>query len=228
MISHKYKCIFIHIPKCAGSSVFKFLSDNTKVDWKKPNYDLLYGWCPERKLHLQHATAKQLLDTGLISKTNWESYTKFTIVRNPWDRALSDYVWIKKDTKTEGSFNDFINKTGNFTEVLTNNEDKKYRGDHLLNQTDFFDFEGKYSVDKIIRFENLNIELPEFFKTLDINKIFENIHEKKSIKKIKHYSHFFTKSKRRLIEINYNKDINQLEYSFKDRKSGLQIIKNYF
>ena len=67
MISHDHKCIFIHIPKTAGSSINKFYFNAKQLDWTTPNYDILYGWCPDRKLHLQHATPIQLLQTGLIS-----------------------------------------------------------------------------------------------------------------------------------------------------------------
>ena len=63
MISHQHKIIFIHIPKCAGSSIKDYYFNSPQLDWKTPNYDLLYGWCPKRKIHLQHATSKQLLET---------------------------------------------------------------------------------------------------------------------------------------------------------------------
>ena len=79
MISHKYRCIFIHIPKCAGTSVNKLLSDNTIFDYRTPNYDFLYGWCPKRKLFLQHATVQELLELDLISNKTWNEYYKFTI-----------------------------------------------------------------------------------------------------------------------------------------------------
>ena len=78
MISHKHKFIFIHIPKCAGSSIRDFYFDTPNLDWKIPNYDLLYGWCPKRKIHLQHATAKQILETDLVSRAVWDNYYKFT------------------------------------------------------------------------------------------------------------------------------------------------------
>ena len=65
MISHTHKIIFIHIPKCAGSSVEVYFKNKT-FDWTKPSYKNLTGWCPKRKIHLQHATSKQLLELDLI------------------------------------------------------------------------------------------------------------------------------------------------------------------
>lgn len=226
MISHKHKCIFIHIPKSAGSSVFRFFNPDLKVDWRTPNYDVLYGWCPKRKIHLQHATTDQLLDTELISEEIWDTYYKFTIVRNPWDRAYSDYLWIKSDRKVKGSFNDFIQKKGQFKDILTDNNNMFYRGDHLINQTDFFYINGKLKVDNILRFENFTDDINFLIKKLNIEEEF-NIHEKKSKKRYKHYSFFYNNSKRKIIEEKYQKDIEILDYTFEDKKNRLLKLKNY-
>ncbi len=77
MISHKHKCIFIHIPKCAGISITKFLLGNESIAWNKPNYKVLYGWCPRRKTFLQNASAKFLVEEGLITENQWKDYYKF-------------------------------------------------------------------------------------------------------------------------------------------------------
>ena len=104
MISHKHKCIFIHIPKCAGTSIKYFLFPDENVHWFDANYEVVHGWCPQRKFFMQHATSKQLVETGLISREQWDTYFKFTFVRNPWDRAVSDYFWMMKDRKIKDSF----------------------------------------------------------------------------------------------------------------------------
>ena len=195
MINHEHKVIFIHVPKCAGSSIFKFFNKDLKVSWRTPNYNVLYGWCPKRKIHLQHATTKQLIETELITEEQWNSYYKFTIVRNPWDRAYSDYQWIMKDTGKRDSFKNFILKKGKFSKVLNDVSVKEYRGDHLLNQTDFFDSNGKFKLDFVGRFENLKTDFSEVLKTLNISEEFSN-HEKKSVKKMSHYSHQESKNDR--------------------------------
>lgn len=227
MISHKYKCIFIHIPKCAGSSIFKFLNPNLSLDWREPNYEVLFGWCPKRQLHLQHATAKQLLETDLITEKQWTTYFKFTFVRNPWDRALSDYIWMQKDRNAKGSFKDFLLKRGVFEKVLRDDSNMSYRGDHLLSQSSFFDLKGFYALDYIGRFENLEKNIVELREILAINEEF-NQHEKKSKSNFKHYSFFYTKSKKRLVEDIYFKDIERFGYDFSDQKRGIQFLKNYF
>ncbi len=227
MISHKHKCIFIHIPKTAGTSIITFFHPEAKFNYKIPDYERLYGWCPKRQLHLQHATAKELLETELLTQEQWENYYKFTFVRNPWDRAYSDYMWIMKDRKVKGTFSEYLYKQGGFKEVFTNQNNADYRGDHLLPQTDFFDFEGLYKVDFIGKFEKFPEDIGEVLKMLNLNNGF-NRHENKQQKLLKHYSEFYTQNKKKLIENIYRKDIGHLNYVFEDKKSVLSKLKSFF
>lgn len=66
--SDRYQCIFIHVPKCAGTSVKQALN------------------LPGRGHPSWHWFATN-------SPDKWNSYLKFTIVRNPWDRFVSAYVY---------------------------------------------------------------------------------------------------------------------------------------
>jgi len=222
MINHKLKIIFIHIPKCAGSSIKGFYFDNIKLDWRVPNYDLLYGWCPKRRLHLQHATPKQLIETELVSIEDWNSYFKFTFIRNPWDRAYSDYLWIMKDRNIKGSFKNYIYKDGVFKGVFNDNTNMYYRGDHLLPQTDFVF--GDYSLDFIGRFENLKKDIEAINKKINFSKEF-NIHKNKSKNRHNHYSLFYTNSNKKLVDNIYKEDINDLNYIFQDMRRGIYTLK---
>ncbi|WP_448570995.1 sulfotransferase family 2 domain-containing protein [Trichothermofontia sp.] len=67
-----HRCIFFHIPKAAGISVAKSL------------FGSLGGG---------HVTAQRVVI--IFSQHEFESYFKFTFVRNPWDRLLSAYNYIK-------------------------------------------------------------------------------------------------------------------------------------
>lgn len=227
MISHRHKCIFIHIPKCAGSSIRDFYFDTPNLDWKTPNYELLYGWCPKRKIHLQHATAKQLLETDLISEEVWNEYYKFTFVRNPWDRAYSSYLWVMRDRKIKDSFKNFILAEGSFKNVLTNEDVMSNRACHLWKQTDFFTFNGSYKLNFIGNFETLQEDIELINRKLNINEVFKQ-HSNKSENRSKHYSYFYGNRNRKLVEANYQKDIEVLKYSFENRKNRLNKLKDIF
>lgn len=225
MIFHKYKLIFVHIPKSAGSSINRFYADGLKFDWKVPNYEFLYGWCPKRNIHLQHATSNQLLELGLIDERTWNEYFKFTIVRNPWDRSYSDYHWIKKDTGIRGKFEEYIFKKGPFKSVLNDKSNMMYRGDHLVPQTDFFSNQGQLKLNYVGRFEDIDGVISRVNSNCGKNELLR-IHEKKNKKRFSHYSSFYTDKKKGMVESVYQNDIDELNYSFDDKKRGLMRLKN--
>jgi hypothetical protein len=71
MIDHKYKCIFIHIPRCGGTSIENAIQDT-------PDYGDNF-----RYKHLTTAYAK------ILYEEYWNDYFKFSFVRNPWARMIS-------------------------------------------------------------------------------------------------------------------------------------------
>ncbi|TNJ45776.1 sulfotransferase family 2 domain-containing protein [Tamlana fucoidanivorans] len=225
MISHKHKCIFIHIPKTAGTSINSFFHPGVKFHFDNADYERLFGWCSKRQLHMQHATAKQLLETELVTQEQWDSYFKFTFVRNPWDRSYSDYQWIQEFTKIKGSFKDYIRGKGVFKDIFNNKSKSSYLGDHLLTQTSFFDFEGKFKPNFVGRFEDFQSDIKTVLKELHIEEDF-NIFTNKSKRK-NDYSIFYTKTKKKMVDDRYEKDIKLLDYDFIDGKSGLQKLKNF-
>ena len=75
-ISEKNKIIFIHIPKCGGTSV---------------NKSALFA--SHRGGHNTYDQIKLLL-----SKREFYKYKAFTIVRNPWDRLASAFHYLNRST----------------------------------------------------------------------------------------------------------------------------------
>ena len=74
MISFSNKFIYIHVPKCGGTSVLNkigYLTTFNKSGWGKQDHSFM----SETKTHL--------------SNQNFEEYYKFTIVRNTWNRLAS-------------------------------------------------------------------------------------------------------------------------------------------
>jgi hypothetical protein len=99
-ISHKHQCIFVHIPKNGGTS-FGTIMEVCR-DGRIENRDMLVGPIISEDLKargflsptLDHLTAKQLLE--VIPEQTFSNYFKFAIVRNPWDRMLSQYLFNVK------------------------------------------------------------------------------------------------------------------------------------
>ena len=77
MINHEHKFIFIHIPKCAGMSIGKTLTELTKPKDDEPQWNYS-GF----KIHHDEFDEKI-----------WKEYFVFTFIRDPIDRLLSQYLY---------------------------------------------------------------------------------------------------------------------------------------
>jgi hypothetical protein len=112
MVSLKHKTIYIHIPKCAGQSVeetfLKDISEDLEFEkhrhqigcfQKPPSWDANF---PERIAHL---TAQQYTALSFVSNSQWNSFFKFTIVRDPVERSVSMWRYLDGYNK---QFSDFI------------------------------------------------------------------------------------------------------------------------
>jgi len=100
IISHGRKYIFVHIPKTGGTSLALALEKKALKD------DILIGDTPKAKNRRgrvkdlaasgrlwKHARLTDIY--GVVDQAQIESYFVFTLVRNPWDRMVSYYHWLK-------------------------------------------------------------------------------------------------------------------------------------
>ena len=90
MISIKYRCLFVHVPKTGGTSLKRYLV----------GYDLTKCWQPsffEAHLLYTHRSVAQLRRE--LNKLQIESanFFQFAFVRNPWDRLLSAFFYLSAD-----------------------------------------------------------------------------------------------------------------------------------
>jgi len=206
IISHKLKFIFVHIHKCAGTSVTKVLNrakvlgpDDIVVGCTRDGEDIerAGGWKGLDK----HAPAAEIKE--VVGEDIWNSYFTFTIVRNPWDRAVSTYHWwLKTSYNGKDGKGDIIRAMDSFDEFVMS----KYM--YHDNCTDWIDTD----IDYIGRFENAKrsfayacgrIGLPD----LRLTKNNKTTH--------KHYSDYYSGDSEDRVERIFSKDIEKFGYSFK-------------
>ena len=99
----------------------------------------------------QHMSAKDA--KACIGDEVWNSYYKFCIARNPWDRFISYYYWRNK-SEPRPTISKFVSSNA----LLR----LKKKGFGL------YTIDGKLAVDKVCKFENLSSELEEIRKHVGI------------------------------------------------------------
>lgn len=150
-ICHERQFIFFHIPRCGGTSL--------EVSLDLMSRDKLHGVCAvgQKILTLQHLPAPDLLAFGLVDDDIIRTYFKFTVIRDPFERMASDYVWQKR--------HDRHHEFGNlgFTEYLTVaerivREDRFYEKvhyDHFRPMVDYCVHNGEMLVDEVLTLEHI-------------------------------------------------------------------------
>lgn len=106
VISHKYKFIFIHIPKCAGTSIMdsllrlhggeEYWNEIDPKDAIRFSVHPDYGNYEDENLS-QHSNCRDTEKFFLKKGWDFSKYFKFAFVRNPWSRQLSKFSYTKSE-----------------------------------------------------------------------------------------------------------------------------------
>lgn len=149
MISHKFKYIFVHIPKTGGRSIEQaFLKDygfKNRLDAKVFEvFDIFPDGEERKKLH----STGIFPDHKLLSEYDIpKNYNSFTVIRDPIDRAVSFYGWFaytKYNTFTE------------FCKDIKNYKINNWFGMMTRNQVDFVIDKNGNEIDHIVNIENIH------------------------------------------------------------------------
>ena len=209
MVNHKCKFIFVHIPKTGGTSIEAYLYSIFKNNsFKDSNRLQKGGYIPKHKLFAQHATLKQLKNELNVPV---DDYFKFTVCRNPFERAVSDYFWCSRLLQTPKPFKDYL-LVRNGYEKLNHLESNKGRGDHFYTQFEFIEINGRSKIDFIIRFENLQKDFNIVCGKLKIPH--HNLPHNNRSKNRKHYTEYYDDETREIVAKKFAKDIEFFGYKF--------------
>ncbi len=106
----------------------------------------------------QHAYAAEVRSAF---PSEWENYFKFCVVRNPFDKVVSDYYWKTRSLNDPPSFSEFLRaiKEGDSNSGLV-----PLRPDNWP----IYTIDDEVVVDSVVRFENLKNGLSEVLRKIGI------------------------------------------------------------
>lgn len=140
---NKKNLLFVHIPKTGGTTIEYHLNSIQ-------NANQGYFIDLNRKA-IQHLTILEYRD---YLNVNINNYLKFSIVRNPYNRLLSNYYWtdLPIGYKNNKSFDFFLEEVEDI--VTTQNFNMTFLHDHYIPQKNFLiNEDGKIIIDKYFKFE---------------------------------------------------------------------------
>jgi hypothetical protein len=189
IISHKYKLIFIHIYKNAGTFITELLK---KLDKDIVNVDV----------HISAKNAKNKFPEL------WNNYTKICVVRNSWDWQMS-LLFYMKGSRSHHQYH--IVKNMNVAQYL------EWRKTDLRQQIEFIlDDNSNCLIDNILPFENINVNIINFFKdkyNIDISSYVPRNKINSSKRNIDYREYYNDEDKKKLSEL-HHPDIEYFKFEF--------------
>lgn len=185
MISHKYRCIFIHQRKAAGCSIITSFGLHEKdPDWHRFNEGTLSEeWQRRREIA--------------------PDYLVFAVIRNPWDRFVSGWKYLPATRKKP-----LLKVLKNLPTAATGHD---YR--HLTRpQLDtLVDERGVFAPDYVLRFENLAEDYAKFCEVIgkqdkSLPRLNTTSHQG--------YADYFDSASIALFNARFRKDVDFLGYNF--------------
>lgn len=231
MICRQSNCIFVHIPKAAGRSIEMYFMQRLKLDRDNETHRdqmLLNDNNDPTKgtQKLSHLSAAEYVSCGYISQQDFDRYYKFSFVRNPWSRLVSEYRY--RNFLSHKNFKDFV-----MNKMPEPGWDDKYR--HVMPQSEMlYDGNGRLLVNFVGKFETLQqdfdrvcerlgfaeTQLPHINssdkKSRELRRKARNILHRNKESDLRKYADFYDQETREYVAEIYQADIKNFNYSFSD------------
>ena len=208
MISHPHRCISVHIPKTAGNSLNRVFG---------------VGWEDHTDVARYQAE---------LSPEIFQCYFKFAVVRNPWDRLLSDYNYQCRKSRPDITKLHVFDPEGarrKFSawavHALTDIDrypasawgGRVSAGIHRFSpQLDWITIGGEWGIDYLARLETLD----EDFRSISQAVGLESRRLPRRNRRFHfHYSWYYDAETRDLVGRYYAADIKAFGYEFEDRRN---------
>lgn len=235
--------LFIHNPKCGGSSIASLFKMTNKKNGADRN--LLFGlfgvrlqkdisdeeikqlttedkktfmaYSPNYTKPLQHLTPQDIIDDKFISEEDFRKFFSFVFVRNPWDRVASSFAsYFYRLKPTMDQLLDWIEIMVNHEKV---NQYYVYRDVKRKTINTHFKEQHKYTTykgEQIVNFIGKYENFEQDFRMVceKMDYPIKEIPKLNITKKRNHYSTYFTNEQAERLGKIYERDIELFDYKF--------------
>lgn len=210
IIAYSKEFIFMKARKTAGSSVLSALANFcdgedyiTGAGWKQ-NMELMPF---EKRSCVPASFVRSQLDVNV-----WNTYFKFTFVRNPWDLAVSRYYYnLKRKRTADIGFKTWLKRTTR-KRWFRSSKGKPWSRDEL---TQYTHINGELGVDFVGKFETLAEDFDAICRQIGVESPRLG-HEKKRHVQKKHYSTYYDQECIDIVAAKQAAAIEYFGYDFKD------------
>lgn len=184
-VLHDRKVVFVHNPKCAGTSIKKALGITLdEADHRVPGH--------------------------FLASVTWESYVTFLIVRNPFSRLVSSYSFHTSERYQGGYARRYpFLKSLSFKDYFALMKNESYV---IRPQVDYARHcRSRVPVDFVCHFENLQQELRPVFEKIGVEFSLPHLNQSSHDS---HREYFGDPLFRNKVEQYYREDLDQFGYEF--------------
>jgi len=206
LVSYKKKFIYIKNAKVAGTSIEAYFDkyciplekdykQNHSVSYKESKYGIRTGRLRVDIAPLiNHSSAIDI--KKYIGDNKFNSYLKFCVIRNPYDKMVSYYFFLKNFRGIQLIFKEFC---------------KEY---HCKN-IERYSIDGDSCIDFYIRFEYLLEDLEKLCKILEIEFNKEELQYYKSeFREKRPYQDFYDEEIKRIVYEKHKEEFKKFKYQF--------------
>ena len=208
-ISHKHNFIFFCNPKTGSESFREMLNPFSEI--KVNNNVREQSTSTPFYTHITPFETKKI-----FNKLGWKynQYYKIVCVRNPYDRLVSLYemIYKRRPKLLKPSFNKWFLNTISYGIGGGGKDYQRWRKYGTYSLKNFIsDKNGNILVDKVIRLEDFDVEIPQLFEKLKLPKLKSIVKKNVGSKRKKTYE-YFDKELESIVKKRYSWDLKKYNY----------------